>query len=409
MAKKEEPVNYSAMKLMWEYLTSEYDFKRDTVKNQILWRKADSKDEFQILQDEKLNTMSLHMGLKGMKSCTPANILPFMFSEYTPAFNPVAEYLKTVGKRKPKGAIEKLANTLTTHDQKAFIKYFTKWIVACVANAMTNYGCQNHTCLTLVGGQGKGKTTWLEHLCPRPLYPDFIYTGELDLHSKKDTVWKLAENFLINIEEQIKGLNKADANYMKQLITLPHIKGRRPYGRIEASGVRIGNFMASTNDDDFLTDSSGSRRYLCFRVNDINYDFKKINIDDVWAEAYNLFNEKFQYWISQDDIQHLELNNKEFTYVNQEHEYVAQFFSVPDEKKKATHIAPATAIRDFIRAETYNQTLRERSIGIALKSLGFQQKNHRFDWSAFPIKAWEIHLNKESNNSNFNKYSLTPF
>ncbi|MBS1734254.1 MAG: hypothetical protein JST02_13245 [Bacteroidetes bacterium] len=409
MSKSEAP-NYNHLKTMWEYLTTKYEFKRDIVKTRILWRDSGSKTEYEVLQDEKLNTMSLNMGLQGFKSCTPANIYPFLFSEYTPTYSPIVEYMQRVGKKKPTGAIDKLAETLKTHNDKAFKKYFKKWIVASVANSLTPYGCQNHTCLTLVGGQGKGKTTWLENLCPRLLYPDYIYTGELDLGKKSDTIWKLAEYFLINIEEQIKGLNKADANTMKQLITLPHIKGRRPYGRLEATGIRVANFMASTNDEDFLTDSSGSRRYLCFKVLDIKADYKKIKMDDVWAEAFNLFNDKnFIYWISSEDIAELEDNNKDFKHVTQEHEYITQYFSVPNDKHPATHIAPSTAIRDFIKQETFNQVLKERNVGIALKSLGYEQISYRFEWTHNPIKGWAVHLNKDTKNSLFTRYAKLPF
>lgn len=409
MAKETAP-NYNALKLMWDNLETQYKFKRDIIKGRILWNKiTDNKKAFTVLTDEKLNTISLDMGLAGFKSCAPSNIQPFLFSEYTPEYNPVTEYLKKVAASRPTGEIDKLAATLTTTEPLLFNKYLKKWLVASVANAMESEGCQNHTCLTLTGGQGKGKTTWLENLCPAALRPDYIFTGELDLGKKADIIWKLAEYWFINIEEQIKGLNKADANTMKSIITLPHIKGRRPYGRLETTGSRIANFMASTNDDDFLTDATGSRRYLCFKVVDIMPDYKKVvNMDKVWAEAFHLYQSKnFPYWIGPEDMAELQRNNRNYITITQEQEYVTQYFTVPDKHFKATHIAPATIIRDFIKSETSNHNLKERNIGVALRAEGFEQVTYRFKHINFPVKAWKLHLNKHTANGFINEYLVS--
>jgi len=406
--KEQKAPNYNALKQMWEYLTEKYEFKRDIIKSRILWRERDSDNKaFNILDDEKLNTMSIDLGFQGYKSCSPSNITLFLYSEFTPVYDPVVEYLKDCAKRKPTKAIDALAETVVTTQPELWKKYLRKWLVASVANVMQKVGCQNHMCLTLTGGQGKGKTTWLTYLCPSDL-ADYIYTGELDLGKKADTVWKLAEYWFVNIEEQIKSLNRADSNTMKSLITLPDIKGRRPYGRLEAQGRRIANFMASTNDDDFLMDATGSRRYLCFKVLDIKPDYKKVKINEVWAEAYNLYTSgDFRYWMDDKDIEELQQNNKEFAYRSQEYEYVAQFFSTPCDKHKPTHLAPATVIRDYLRFETQNNNLKEKYIGLSMKDLGFEQISARVNGSPFPVKVWKVRLNTGTTYQPFNKYQVT--
>jgi len=47
---------------------------------------------------------------------------------------------------------------------------------------------------------------------------------------------------------------------------------------------------------EFLTDSTGSVRWLCFKIHSINHDYnnyitgvQEVNIDDGWSQAYALY------------------------------------------------------------------------------------------------------------------------
>jgi len=406
MAKKEE-INYSALKQMWDWLCSKYEFRRDVIKGRILWRdalkpgKPNDKD-FEVLTDEKLNTISIEAGFSGLKSSTASNITLFLFSHYTEEINPVADYLKRVAKRRPVDAIKKLCGYIQTHDNKMFEKHLRKWLASSIANALIPKGCQNHTCLTLTGGQGAGKTTLFKWFCP-PELSDYMYNGEIDLRSK-DTLWKLAEYWIINLEEQIKSLNRQDSNTMKQIITLPDVKGRKPYGRLEAIGYRLANFLAGSNDDDFLNDPTGSRRFPSFKVVKIDEAYNKMKIDDIWAEAYHYYEQNpTSYYVTAEDFDELQKNNEQFVHVTQEAEYISNFIAHPKENMPY-YLLPATALRDYMRFETGNQGLKERAIGIALKTNGFEQLSHRFTGADIPAKVWKVRVIAGKNIGTLDKY-----
>jgi predicted P-loop ATPase len=57
---------------------------------------------------------------------------------------------------------------------------------------------------------------------------------------------------------------------------------------------RICSFVGSTNRTDFLTDETGSIRWLIFEVHSFDFEYsKEIDIDRVWAQAYfNAFERK---------------------------------------------------------------------------------------------------------------------
>ena len=64
--------------------------------------------------------------------------------------------------------------------------------------------------------------------------------------------------------------------------------------------------MASVNGNDFLTDPTGSRRFLPFEVLSIDIDRAIwVDMDRVYAEARTLLNNGFRYWFDDTEIEEL--------------------------------------------------------------------------------------------------------
>ena len=72
------------------------------------------------------------------------------------------------------------------------------------------------------------KITFLDLLCPPELH-GYSYTGKI-YPQEKDTLTYAGQNLIINIDDQLKALNKRDENELKNLITCPMVKYRTPYG-----------------------------------------------------------------------------------------------------------------------------------------------------------------------------------
>lgn len=405
----ERQKNYSnsTLKLISDWLHSQYEFKRDIIKTRIIFRPLNSNKQFRVLEDPQLNTMCVNADFSGLKQAKPATVMMYLSSEHIPPYDAIVEYLERVGKNRVTGKIDQLCSCIKTNNDALFKRYFKKWLASSVANALIKRGCQNHTCLVFTGGQGAGKTTFFNWLCPGEL-SEYMITGEIDLKKVSETTWKLAEYWFINLEEQIKALHKQDANTVKQLITLPTISGRRPYGRLDAHGYRLANFLASTNDEDFLNDPSGSRRFLCFKIESINLAYQKINIDDIWCEAYHFFKDNpNDYFLTSTDIEDLLKNNEAFVYNTQEEEYVSAFFSIP-QPKDDYYLMQATSIRDFIKLETGNNNLKDRNIGVALRKRGFEIVSHKFQGSPFSVKAYKVQVISGAHRPSLEKYHAHP-
>ena len=158
------------------------------------------------------------------------NIRTILESDFARKVHPIREYFNALPLLNPAehGHIGRLLNTVQVANPGKWEEYFTKWLVGVVANAMNDTGCQNHTCLVLTGDrQGQFKSWWLDNLCPTPL-KNYLFTGKIDPQGK-DILTLIAEYLFINIDDQLKELNKQNENALKNLITTPAVKYRRPY------------------------------------------------------------------------------------------------------------------------------------------------------------------------------------
>ena len=284
-------------------------------------------------------------------------------------------------------AIANLASCVTVRNSEKWLPYLTKWLVAVVANAMDNRECRNHTCLVLTGEQGKFKTTFLDLLCP-PALKGYSYTGKI-YPQEKDTLTYIGQNLIVNIDDQLKALNKRDENELKNLITCPMVKYRMPYDKYVEEHSHLASFVASVNGNDFLTDPTGSRRFLPFEVLAIDIErAKEISMDAVYTEAKVLINSGFRYWFDDDEIVELYKESEEFQVQTAEMELLLRCFEKPAEDSPHCSYMTTTEILTYLGTYTHHP-LSLKHMGEALKRTGFKKVSRRRDGGS-PIYVYKV-------------------
>ena len=382
----EQETKLSKNERIESFLHERYEFRFNTIKSRCEF-KLEGKGVFLPVTRFSINSIRRELDRATGISTSVDNIRTILESDFSPRVNPVHEYFRNLPKVAGQSAITQLATTVTVKNGEYWVEYLTKWLVGVVANALSDVGCQNHICLVLTGEQGKFKTTWLDLLCPSSL-KSYLFTGKIDPQNK-DVLTLIAECLFINIDDQLKALNKRDENELKNLITTPAVKYRRPYDVYIEEYAHLASFMASVNGNDFLTDPTGSRRFLPFEVLAIEInDAKRINMNEVYSEAMFLLENGFRYWFNDSEIEELHRQSAAFHVQTIEYEMLLQGFEKPPENSVNDSFMTTVQIMNDLK--TYTQlNLSEKRMGEALRKAGFERKSKRIGGNN-PIYGWLI-------------------
>ena len=382
------------------YLSSRYEFRYNTVLGRTEYRGKNDAMSSKVGRYE-INTLRREIDNDIGIVTSSDNLYSIIESSFSPRINPIQEYFKRLSatdignSNRDSGndvslslkAIHDLASCVVVRNSDKWLPYLTKWLVAVVANAMDDRECRNHTCLVLTGEQGKFKTTFLDLLCPPALH-GYNYTGKI-YPQEKDTLTYIGQNFIVNIDDQLKALNKRDENELKNLITCPMVKYRMPYDKYVEEHPHLASFVASVNGNDFLTDPTGSRCFLPFEVLSIDINrAKAISMDTFYTEAKALLKSGFRYWFDDDEIAELYKASEDFQVQTAEMELLLRCFEKPTEDNPNCTYMTTTEIITYLGYYTHH-SLSLKHMGEALKRSGFEKVSKRREGGS-PIYVYKV-------------------
>ncbi|MEA5081591.1 MAG: VapE family protein [Dysgonamonadaceae bacterium] len=386
--KTDSSVRQSKNERIEAHLQEKYNFRFNVIKSKPEYHTKNSNYSFQPVTKFALNSFKRRIDTELGISTSAENIRTILESDFSPKVHPVKDYFWQLPRLKPEinQYILQLAHTVTTANPEKWNEYLTKWLMGVGANALEDTGCQNHTCLVLTGEQGRFKTTWLDHLCPQSL-KSYLFTGKIDPQNK-DVLTMIAEYLFINIDDQLKALNKRDENELKNLITTPAVKYRRPYDVYIEEYPHLASFMASVNGNDFLTDPTGSRRFLPFEV--ISIDIKtaeQINMDNVFSEVMWLLDNGYRYWFVEEEIAELHRLSQQFHVQTVEYEMLLKGFEKPEADEEC--YMTTSEVLSYLQAYTLVK-LSEKRMGEALRKADFERLSKRLTKGANPVQCYRI-------------------
>ena len=143
--------------------------------------------------------------------------------------------------------------------------------------------------LVFQGNQGIGKTRFLEKLA---LHPKFFAERCCIDPRNKDSIMLATNKWICELGE-IGSTMKKDIDSVKAFLSRSTDEYRTPYGKAMLQYPRITSFVGTVNDEQFLVDQTGNRRFATVPLApDLEIDYetqiKPFNALQLWSQIYQL-------------------------------------------------------------------------------------------------------------------------
>jgi predicted P-loop ATPase len=221
-------------------------------------------------------------------------------------------------------------------------EWFRKWFVSMVAQWLLpqqDYG--NAIVPLLISPQGDGKTSFCRMILPKELRWGFL--ENLDVGQKRQTLQAMHNFLLINLDEFNQISPKLQEGFLKNVIQLPSVKIKRPYGKHVEEFKRYASFIATTNDQQVLSDPTGSRRFICVQLTaPVRTDYKP-NYEGLYGQAYTIITERRMKWYFEpQDLKDVMANNSAFQLVPFTMHLFYEHYDLVEDELQGTWLTVAT-------------------------------------------------------------------
>lgn len=261
----------------------------------------------QILQTGDNASIALHSNLVGLCSLNnvPKDHLDLHLTGLgnSNTYNPVTDHLSSLSwDGKPR--LEKLAEKMRPSDvnvARVSIRIFL--LQACAAADHATRARRIHpeylphfeSVLVFVGGQGIGKTKGTRKLLPPALRQQFKESVQLDLKNK-DQVKIAISAWVSELGELDSIFRKSDISSVKAFMSQSRDELRMPYAQKSSDFERRTVFVGTVNEEHFLADETGNRRFLPLTVERVDVGWSDEEIEQLWAEAWSRYSGGEQWW-----------------------------------------------------------------------------------------------------------------
>lgn len=316
---------------MISFLTMRYAFRYDTVLNCTEYRPvALPADSFTPLDPRMLRRIILEVQREGIE-VSPNDIRNYIESDYVRQFDPVGDYLASCeGAWDGHDHIGDLARTVPT-DAPLWHKWFKTWLLAMVSQWQNQpsrlYG--NSVAPLLISPQGYHKSTFCRRLLPDAL--KWGYTDSLTLSYRRQVMLAMSQQLLINLDEFNQISPRVQQGFLKNVIQLPSIKAKRPYGTHLEELPRKASFIATSNMTDILSDPSGNRRFIGIELTAPIDTSRVPDHRQLFAQALQLLRNGSRSWFDKAETEQIMLWNRRYEIQEPADQYFSLCFSVAND------------------------------------------------------------------------------
>ncbi|ADO68713.1 virulence-associated E family protein [Stigmatella aurantiaca] len=255
-----------------------------------------------------------------------------------------------------------------------------KFAISAVARALRP-GCKVDTVLILEGPQGLRKSTAFQILGGK-----YFSDAPIDV-SNKDSAMLASQFWFIELAE-LSTFRKSEDQALKAFISRTEDTYRPPYGRTNVKTPRRCVFVGTTNDDDYLRDPTGHRRFWPVKCTRIDTDALTRDRDQLWAEAVVRFHQGETWWLTSEEAAGAEQQAalRAENYGDSRKEVILRWLlEMPPEKRPADVTILQVGVDALMLHPAQVDTRISREISAALKALRFTRGQRRKDDGTRPL------------------------
>ena len=329
------------------FLCKKYDFRYNSVMKFTEYRPKD-KDYwgYQPVDARVQKRMTLEVQLANIR-VSIKDVRNYLESDLLSTYNPVEDFLfKCAGKWDGKDYIRALARTVPT-DNPYWEDWFYTWFLAMV-NQWRSYSHRkygNSVAPLLISKQGYNKSTFCRSLVPPEL--QWGYNDNLVLSEKRQVLQAMCQALLLNLDEFNQISPQVQQGFLKNIIQLPSVKMKPPYGSHVQEFPRMASFIATSNMEDILSDPSGNRRFLGVELT-APIDVSQLpNYEQLYAQALAALQAGEKTYFDAEQTKLIMASNRKFEVISPVDQYFNLYFDLTDDAKQGEYLTAADIFQEL--------------------------------------------------------------
>ena len=316
-------------------------------------------------------------------------------------YNPILSAIQSVkwdGKNRVSEIYDIFKMTADTEEGKYSRIFIQKWLMQCVCGLFNNI--ENPFSLDIIlvfqGKQGIGKTRFFEMLA---LNSKFFGEGICLDPRDKDSIIQATSKWISELGE-LGSTMKKDMDSVKAFLTKSTDEYRTPYGKASLHYPRMTSFVGTVNDEQFLIDQTGNRRFATVPLSldlviDYESQIKPFNALQLWSQIYEMVKYKDKsscFRLTEDEKCYLEKRNSAFVKpMKAEYEVLDILDEQQTEEQGYICTMKDMTVTEFIRIHSLKYDTA--TVGKVLSKHGYKSQHKRINGKisrvlTLPYKKW---------------------
>ena len=361
---------------MMQLLESRYDFRYNTVMKFVEYMpKEKGWYGFQPVDPRVQKRMTLEVQLADIR-VSIKDVRNFLESDYIKNYNPIDEYLfQCYDKWDGKDHIRALARTVPTANPH-WADWFYTWFLGMVDQwrgySHRQYG--NSVAPLLISKQGYNKSTFCRRLLPPEL--QWGYSDNLILSEKRQVYQAMAQFMVINLDEFNQISPQVQQGFLKNLIQLPTLKYKPPYGSHVMEFPRLASFIATSNMKDILSDPSGNRRFIGVELTGPIDVSVRPNYQQLFAQALSALNNGEKSYFDAQQVKLIMKSNSQFEIIQPIDQYFLLYFELVEDETEGEYLT-AAEIFDYLKKQIGSSLKVNSLMGFGRKLANMSELKHK--------------------------------